>query len=221
VVVFMGMTGYVLYQNAGQIPELFNLILSSAFTGHAAVGGFAGSTFLLTLSKGVSSACYSGDVGIGYASIIHSQANTPTPQRQASLAIFGIFIDTFLVCTCVILLVLITGVWQQDLKGSMLVQSALSQYFPYMNIFMPIFLFILGFSTILAYLYAGLRSAQFLNPTRGGPFYIVFSLIMFVTFSFVPAEYALIIMNISGGLLMCINLPALFALRKEIKFSVN
>ncbi|HCR36831.1 MAG TPA: sodium/alanine symporter protein, partial [Opitutae bacterium] len=83
VLIYLGMTAWVLGQNAAKLPELFGLIIRSAFTGHAALGGFIGSTFALTISKGISSACYSGDIGIGYASIIHSEARTCDEKKQA------------------------------------------------------------------------------------------------------------------------------------------
>ncbi|MBT4879537.1 MAG: sodium:alanine symporter family protein [Alphaproteobacteria bacterium] len=221
IVVYLGMTGWVLWQNLDVIPEMFFLIFSTAFTGHAAVGGFAGSTLLIAMSKGISSACYSGDVGIGYASIIHSEAKTDSPEKQASLSIAGIFLDTFVVCTCTILLLLSTGVWTMPIEGSLLVQTALGKYFPYMNIFMPIFLFALGFSTIIAYMFAGLKSARFIFPTYGEKAYYVFATASFMIFSFFDARYALTVMYISGGLLMTINLPAILKLWRSVVFDIR
>lgn len=218
-VVFLTMVGYILVQNASLIPEMLSSILSSAFTGHAAVGGFAGSTLLMTISRGVSSACYSGDVGIGYASIIHAETNVNEPEKQASLAIVGIFLDTIVVCTAVMLLVLISGVWKDPgLKGSMIVQNALDMYFPYMHVFMPIFMFMLGFSTITAYLVAGIKAAKFLSPKKGKNVFVLLASFAFVFFSFHDPSLAMAIMYSSGGLLMLINIPGILALRKYIRY---
>jgi AGCS family alanine or glycine:cation symporter len=195
-------------------------IFQSAFTGQAAVGGFAGSTLLLTASRGISSACYSGDVGIGYASIIHAETNVNEPEKQASLAIVGIFIDTIVVCTAVMLLVMISGVWQDSrINGSMLVQAALATYFPYMNIFMPLFIFMLGFSTITAYLVAGIKAAQFLAPKRGKHVFMTVSSFAFIFFSFYDSSLAMAVMYSCGGLLMVINIPGILALRRYIRYS--
>lgn len=217
---FLGMVGYVLVINAQQIPAMIATIFASAFTGHAAVGGFAGSTLILTISKGISSACYSGDVGIGYASIIHAETNVNDPEKQASLAIVGIFIDTIIVCTAVMLLIMVSGVWENSsLPGSILVQRALEMYFPYMNIFMPIFIFCLGFSTITAYLVAGIKSARFLSPQKGKQVFICLASMAFVLFSFYDPSVAMAIMYSSGGLLMVINIPGIFVLRRYIKYN--
>lgn len=218
--VFLGMVIVILVQNAALIPDMFVAIFSSAFSGQAAFGGFAGSTILLTASRGISSACYSGDVGIGYASIIHAETNVNEPEKQASLAIVGIFLDTIVVCTAVMLLVMISGVWQDStIQGSMLVQAALQTYFPYMNIFMPIFVFMLGFSTITAYLVAGIKAAQYLSPKWGKPSFIVLSSFAFVFFSFYDSSLAMSVMYSCGGLLMVINIPGILALRRYIKYS--
>jgi AGCS family alanine or glycine:cation symporter len=219
-VLFLAMVFYILLVNAEQIPSMFVQIFTSAFSGHAALGGFAGSTLIWTMSRGISSACYSGDVGIGYASIIHAETNVNEPEKQASLAIVGIFLDTIVVCTAVMLLVMISGVWEDSsLRGSMLVQQALGMYFPYMNIFMPIFIFMLGFSTITAYLIAGIKSAKFLSPKKGKTVFVIIASIAFIFFSFYDPSFAMAIMYSSGGLLMVINIPGIFVLRRYIRYS--
>lgn len=216
--VFIGMTGWILFLNAALIPELLKTIFTSAFTGHAAVGGFAGSTLLVTMSQGVRRACYTGDLGIGYASVIHSETSVTRPEKQAALSIFGIFLDTFIVCTASILIVLITGAWQEPTDSSLLMQKALEGYFPYMNFFMPMFLFLLGYSTMIAFFVVGLKCARFLSPTYGAPIYCIYAVCAFIFFSFVDNSAALSAMQISGALLLFLNLTGIFLLRKEINF---
>lgn len=220
VLIYLSMTLWVIYQEIHMLPEVLMMILKSAFTGHAAAGGFAGSTFILTLSKGLASGAYSGDIGIGYASIIHSETKFKDPSQQASLAILGIFLDTFIVCTCTILLVVVTGVWKLNMDSSLLVQEALSHYFPYTGYFMPLCLFVLGYSTITAYFVAGMKCAEFLLPSYGKTLYGLYGTFAFIFFSFVESRYAFMIMNIAGGLLMVINLAGIMKLRKDIVYKV-
>ena len=176
---------------------------------------------MMTMVRGISSAAYSGDIGVGYASIIHSETKMKEPEKQAALSIFGIFLDTFIVCSCTAFLLLFTGVWHMNLEGSMLVQTALSQYFPHMNYFMPIFFFILGYTTMVAYLVAGLKCAHFISPKWGKPIYYLYSLSAFIFLSFFNSECALLLMSLAGGILMIINISAIFRLRKEIKFKID
>lgn len=220
VFLYLAMTLWVIFQEIQVIPSILKTIFTSAFTGHAAAGGFAGSTFLLTLSKGLSAGAYSGDIGIGYASIIHSETRFKDPAKQASLTILGIFLDTFIVCTCTILLVVVTGVWKLNMDSSLLIQEALSHYFPYMDYFMPACLFILGYSTITSYFVAGVKCAEFMLPKYGKNLYMFYGFCAFIIFSFVETRYAFAIMSTAGGMLMVINLAGIMKLRKDIVYKV-
>ena len=163
------MGSYVLISNLSILPTVFADIFHSAFTARAAEGGFLGSSMMLALSMGVQRGCYSTDMGVGYASIIHSASSSTTPERQASLLIFEVLMDTFFVCSLSILLVLSTGTWKENLDSALLVQEALGKYFPYMNIFMPFFLSLLGYSVIITYFTAGMHTCDlcFQNGGRG------------------------------------------------------
>lgn len=219
IVVYIVFSVYILVDNGHKIPAMLSDIFVSAFTGHAAVGGFLGGTVIMAMTKGVEAGCYSGDVGIGYASVIHSESQVCQPKKQAILAIVAIFLDTFVVCTATVLIVLITDVWSLPIEGSLLVQQALHQYFPYMQVYMPIFIFLLGFSTITAYFCVGAKCAKFLLPKHGSKVFYVYAALAFVLFSFIEAKQALTIMMIAGGLLIVVNLIGIMILRKQIDFT--
>lgn len=221
VVIYVGMGGWVLVNSLGSIPGVMQEVFSHAFTGHAAVGGFVGSTLLLTISQGVRRGCYTGDVGVGYASVIHSESSVKVPERQAALVIVDIFLDTFIICTTSVLIVLVTNVWQQDLPASMLVQTALGQYFPYMHYFMPFFLFLLGYSTINAYFCVGIKCAEYLSPKYGRPLYFGYAVAILSVFSLFDTTKAQTLMTIAGGLLLVINCYGIFRLRHEVSYNIE
>jgi AGCS family alanine or glycine:cation symporter len=102
----------------------------------------------------------------------------------------------------------------------MMVQMALSQYFPYMNFFMPLFLFLLGYSTINAYFCVGLKCADYLSPLRGRRLYYLYAAFSLLTFSFIGTAQAQSIMTIAGGLLLLLNCYGIFKLRKEISYDL-
>ena len=126
---------YILLINVSRIPYAFIHIYHSALNGHSIIGGFIGCSLIHTISKGISTACYSGDVGVGYASTIHSQAKIISFKKQSSLGVLGIFLDTFIVCTFSIILIITTDTWQGDIDSNLLIQISLQRYFPYMNLF--------------------------------------------------------------------------------------
>ncbi len=222
VTLYIGMGLWVLFNNLSAIPTALGQVFSSAFTEAAAFGGFAGSALMKTISHGVRRGCYTGDLGVGYASVIHSESSAKVPQEQASLAIFDIFLDTFGICTTSVMIILVTGVWHQPVDASgMMVQTALSQYFPYMHFFMPLFVFLLGYTTINAYFCVGLKCAEFVAPKYGRKIYYIYAVIALLTFSFVGVEQAQTVMTIVNGLLLVINCYGIFRLRKEICFKLG
>lgn len=216
---FILMSLWVVFQEIQTLPAILKTVFVSAFTGHAAVGGFIGSSVVLAIQHGIARAAYSADIGIGYDSIIQSESNTVHPERQARLAVLGVCIDT-IVCSMSILLVLVSGVWKaiDPIEGSLLVQTALSQYFPFMNIFMPIFLFIAGYTTIIAYFCVGIKCARFLSPKHGFKAYITYGIIALIAFSFLDQTQALTVMSIAGAILLITNLIGIFKLRHQIQF---
>lgn len=221
VVIYIGMGSYVLFQHIGDLGKVFDSVFTYAFTPHGAIGGFVGSSLMMTISQGVRRGCYTGDLGIGYASVIHSETSVTSPEKQASLVIFEIFLDTFVICTTSVVLILATGIWATPMDASLLVQTALGQYFPYMHFFMPFFLFLLGYSTINAYFVVGLKCAEYLSPKRGKLLYNMYAAFALLLFSFVDSSGAQAIMAITGGLLLPLNAYGIYKLRNEIGFDLE
>jgi alanine or glycine:cation symporter, AGCS family len=221
VIIYSAMGFWILVNNLTVLPGVLATVVSSAFSGHAAVGGFVGSTIMLATSHGVRRCCYTTDLGIGYASVIHSESSTTLPEKQAALVIFDVFVDTFLICTTSVAIILVTGVWKEPIQAGLLVQTALSSYFPYMHFFMPLFLLSLGYNTINAYFCVGLKCAEYLSPKFGRKAYFVYAFVMLVTFSFIDPSNAQTLMTVAGGLLLMINCVVIFMLRNEISFNLD
>ena len=220
VVIYVGMGAWVLLNNLSVLPGVLQQIFVSAFTGHAAFGGFAGAGLMAAMSHGIRRGCYTGDIGVGYASVIHSESSVQIPEKQASLAIFDIFLDTFIVCTTSLFIILTTGIWHEPIEAGMLVQMALGQYFPYMEYFMPLFLFLLGYNTINAYFCVGLKSAEHLSPRWGRRVYYVYAVLALLLFSFMGTGQAQTVMAIAGVALLLINGVGIFILRHELSFNL-
>ncbi|MBS0626139.1 MAG: sodium:alanine symporter family protein [Verrucomicrobia bacterium] len=221
IVLYMAMGFWVLILHFKEIPAAVALIFEGAFTAQAAAGGFAGSTVMLTISMGLSRGAYSGDIGVGYTSVIHSESSTTHIQRQSALTIIGVFLDTFVICTMSIFLVLISGHWKSGMDVSLMVQEALGLHFPWMEYFMPFFLFLLGYTTILAYFVVGVKCAKFISPKWGAIVYYVYATISLPLFAFVDATEAFLIMSLCGAALLILNLLGMFLLRKKIEFGLD
>ncbi len=221
IITYMSMSLWILCQHLPEIPSVIATVFKGAFTPQAAAGGFAGSTVMLTISMGMSRGAYSGDIGVGYTSVIYSEGHSTQFKRQSALTIVGIFLDTFVICTLSIFLVLLTGHWNSGIDVTLMVQEALGQHFPFMAFFMPFFLFLLGFSTILAYFVVGLKCAKFISPKWGPKFYYLYACTSLPLFAFVEATQAFLVMSLAGALLLILNLTGMLLLRKEVEFGLE
>lgn len=220
VAMYVSMGSYVLYVNAHLLPAVFADIFHSAFSARAAEGAFVGGSVLLAISHGLRRGCYSTDIGIGYASIVHSTSAAAQPAKQASLLIFEIIMDTFFVCTMSVLLVLVTGTWKQEMGDLLFVQQALSQYFPHMEYFMPFLLSLLGYSVVTTYFSSGMQTAQFLLPTWGRRLYYCYAIVAFLASTFLDNRQALSIMSLAGFSLLVLNSIGIWRLRRVVSFDI-
>jgi AGCS family alanine or glycine:cation symporter len=216
--VYVALGIWIIADHYSDLPNIFFLILSSFLDYKSQVGGAAAGGILLAAHYGVSRAVYSGDIGIGYDSIIQSETQTIYPEKQARMSIFALFSDT-LICTISILILLVTGMWEvKGLQPSEYVVSALKLYLPNVEYFMAVLFVFAGFTTITGYLVVGQKCAKYLNKKYGQYLYILYSIFAFIFFSFYDQEQVILVMSVSGGLLMVINMVGVFKLRKSIEF---
>jgi AGCS family alanine or glycine:cation symporter len=209
---------WIIFDHAADLPSVFSLVFSSFFDIKSQASGLLSGGMLIAAHYGVSRAVYSGDIGIGYDSIIQSETQTLYPEKQARMAIFALFTDS-LICTISILILLVTGIWQmQGLQPSEYVVTALKLYLPNAEYFMAVLFIFAGFTTITGYLVVGQKCAKYLNHKHGKHLYILYSIFAFIFFSFYTQEQVILIMSVSGGFLATINVLGVFKLRHSIKF---
>ena len=218
-ILYVLMCLYVIISHSSELPSVLASVFHGAFNGHAAVGGFVGSSMIMVAQQGISRAVYSGDIGIGYDATIQSETRTQHPERQARMAVFSVLTDS-IVCTMSMLVVLVTGLWKIEvpMQASEYVATALGTHFPAIPYFMAVFFFLAGYTTLIAFFAVGLKCAQFLYPRFGRPLYYLYAVMSFIFFSFFDQSKVILIMSLSGGLLMMFNVAGIFKLRHKIKF---
>jgi len=107
----------VIIPNIGNIIPSFLSILSNAFSGSAAAGGFLGASFAYAFDRGVNRGLYSNEAGQGSAPIAHAAARTDEPADEGMVSILEPFIDTIVICTITGLVILSSGVWMDKLEN--------------------------------------------------------------------------------------------------------
>ncbi|WP_188661278.1 alanine/glycine:cation symporter family protein [Terasakiella brassicae] len=153
----------VLFINADQLGHAFGLIFESAFTGHAAEGGFAGAAVWAAVRFGVARGVFSNEAGLGSAPIAHASAQTKDPVRQGLIAMLGTFIDTIIVCTITGLVIVTSGLWTSGESGAALTSAAFAAALPGAgNYIVAVSLAVFAFTTILGWSLYGERCVEYL-----------------------------------------------------------
>lgn len=148
IIIFVALSAVILVKNISHIPLAFAAIFKGAFSGTAAIGGFAGASVKLALTQGLARSVFSNEAGQGTSTMIHSQACVDHPVKQGLWGMFEVFVDTIVICSLMSLVILTSGVWQSGLTGSALSIAAFSTV--YGNIgakFVAILILLFGITT--------------------------------------------------------------------------
>ena len=153
----------ILFANITKVPEAFGLIFKYAFAPQAIIGGAFGVAIKKAISQGAKRGLFSNEAGMGSTPHAHAQANVKDPHEQGTVAMIGVFIDTFVVLTITALTAVITlytkggiladGTIPEAINKTNLAQTAFGTLLGEAggNIFIAIALFFFAFSTVLGW----------------------------------------------------------------------
>jgi len=110
--IYFGGALIILVENYQNVIPSFNAIFAQVFTGSAAMGGFLGASFAMSLKYGVARGLYSNEAGQGSSPIAHASSKNKSID-QGVVSILEPFIDTIVVCSVTALVILSSGVWTQ------------------------------------------------------------------------------------------------------------
>lgn len=165
---FIVMSLIVIVLHIDRVGTAFGLIFSNIFSYKAAAGGIAGFAFSQIIKKGLARGVFSNEAGLGSSVIAHSSSETREPVMQGLWGIFEVFLDTFVVCTCTALIILVTFTEEQLFGGSAMSDSAISlsvfntNFGTFGSVVFAIILPLFAFTTIVAWSYYGEKAVGFL-----------------------------------------------------------
>lgn len=218
IIAYILAASYIILDNYQKIPEIFTLVLSSAFSPKVMLVGGGVGTLFTTIHIGLQRAIYSGDIGIGFDSMIHSQTSIKDPAMQARLACITLITDT-LICSITLLLLLVTNSWLLKLPAHQLITTTFANHITFGWSIINILLLIAAYTTLTGYLVVGANSAKFINKKYGHYLYYIYASICFILFSYQDLNNILLIMELSGAIMISINIIGIFKLRKEIQYN--
>ena len=180
---YLGGGLFILVRFASELPAALALVMTSAFEGSAATGGFAGATVMMAMRYGIARGLFSNEAGLGSAPLVHAAARTDHPVRQGLYGIFEVFVDTILVCTTTGLVILVTGVWSQGATGAELAGQAFSTGLPgtWGNIVVTTSLVLFAYSTVIGWSYYGETAIVYLlGPSAALPYKLAWLVFIFL-----------------------------------------
>nr|WP_217991907.1 sodium:alanine symporter family protein [Rhodobacter maris] len=216
-IVYLVCVIFVLAIFAGNIPSAFATIVSDAFTGTAAAGGFLGSTILMAMQKGVARGIFSNEAGLGTAGIAQASGSTSNPVFSGVIGMMGTFIDTVIICTLTGLAIMVTGVWTGGETGALLSSQAFEAAMPGVGKYvLTICLALFAFTTILGWAYYAEKCWEFLLGTISEkPFRILWTIAVFFGAT-LSLDFAWLVADTLNALMAIPNLISLLLLSPVI-----
>ena len=210
----------IIFAHVGELPAVFGMIFKDAFTGRAAVGGFAGATIMAAIRWGAARGVYSNEAGVGSTIVGHCTAETDHPIRQAQFGIFEVFMDTIVICTITSLAVLASGVWTQEgLSSGQLALAAFQSVFGNFGaIFVAITVFLFVFSTIISAGFFGQIQAEILFGRRFSKVWVfIYPLFICIACAFSNVTTMYMILDGFLAVVVILNMIGLLVMCKQVK----
>ena len=212
---YLAVALYIAFKNFDMLPEMFRLIFSKAFEFNAAAGGFFGAMVSMAMMQGIKRGLFSNEAGMGSAPNAAAASDVKHPVNQGLVQMLGVFVDTFVVCTCTAIIILASGLYENaGFEGVTLTQMALeSQIGSWGDDFLAIILFLFAYSSIIGnYAYAE-GNVQFINNNTRMMF--VFRLLVLVMVYFGAVTSVPLIWSMADlfmGVMASINLISILLL---------
>jgi AGCS family alanine or glycine:cation symporter len=225
IVGYVGVCLLILAVNWAAILPALQLVVTDAFTGTAATGGFAGAGIMLAIQQGFARGIFSNESGLGTGGIAAASAKTNEPVRQAMVSMTQTFIDTIIVVTMTCLVIITTGVWAEGGEdGSLMTSNAISAGLgaispglaPAGAVIVAVAVAVFALTTLLGWAYYGERCMVFLGGRRLVlPYRLVFIAVIYVG-SVASLDSVWLFSDIANGLMALPNLIGLLLLSPVI-----
>ena len=192
----------VIFNHITEIPSLFKLIVYDAFTGEAVMGGAVGAVII----AGVRRALFSNEAGLGTSDMAHGAAQTKEPVREGLVAMIEPFIDTIVVCTITAMVILASGVWQDEsLNGVTMTTTAFIKELGGFGKFLLLAAVLtFSISTMMSYSYYGSKCSGYLFGTKSIFYYRCFYIVTIVVGAMITIE---VVIDLVDGMYALMAIP--------------
>ncbi len=225
----------VLIVRHSYLLETFKMIFKYAFEPQAIIGGGFWYAIKTAVSQGAKRGLFSNEAGMGSTPHIHALARVKTPHEEGTIAMIGVFVDTFVILTLNALVIISTlytpdgmlasgynGAVTSVLNKTNLVQTAFGGIMGAHAgaIFVAVCLCFFAFSSILCWNFFGKINAVYLFRNKNGKqavlAYTFISLCFIMLGSLVSSDFVWELTDMFNNLMVIPNVLALFALTNSV-----
>ncbi len=222
---------FVLIVRHNYLFDTFKMIFRYAFEPQAIIGGGFWYAIKTAISQGAKRGLFSNEAGMGSTPHIHALARVKTPHEEGTIAMMGVFVDTFVILTLNALVIIstlytsdgllangYTGAITQTLNNTNLVQTAFGGIIGAQAgaIFVAVCLCFFAFSSILCWNLFGKINTNYLFSRKNGKqavlVYTLISLCFIMLGSLVSSDLVWELTDMFNNLMVIPNVLALFAL---------
>lgn len=203
--------------NLEKLPDVFMLIIKSAFGWQEAVAGGVAYSVAQAMQAGIARGLFSNEAGMGSAANVAASAS-PNPNHPASqgfVQMMGVFVDTLVICTATAAIILLAGDMGGESDGIKLTIDALTSHVgDWGGAFIAFAILLFCFTSIIAnYSYAE-TNVMFLSGNRKNALPVfrlaVLGMVMFGAMAKIGLVWDLA--DVSMGLMAIVNIVALVLL---------
>ena len=214
----------VIFVRIKYVPESFGMIFKYAFNPQAMTGGAIGFALKTAISQGAKRGLFSNEAGMGSTPHAHAQANVSCPHEQGTVAMAGVFIDTFVILTLNALVIISTlYAGNGPLAGG---HAAVADLFSKTNLaqkafgvvygeaggamFIAVALFFFAFSTILGWNMFGKTNIAYLFGKKGVKVYTIIALVFIFLGTCMSSDLVWELTDFANYLMVLPNVIGLF-----------
>lgn len=202
----------ITFAHIAELPAIFGMIFREAFDFQSIFGGFAGSCMVWGVKRGL----FSNEAGMGSAPNAAAAADVSHPVKQGLVQVISVFIDTLVICSTTVFIVLCTGQYTVggDLNGIPLVQESVKTMFGEVGVgIITVSVALFAFTSLIGNYFYAEFNVKFISENK--TFLTVFR-ILAVVMVFIGAnsslELAWNMADILMGGMALVNIIAMFCL---------
>lgn len=214
----------LLILNHAYLLPAVKLILTSAFTPTAALGGIAGGSFLFSARYGIARGLFTNEAGIGTAPLAFTDNKKSSPEQAALLSMSAVFWDTVILCALTGIVIVSTLLKAPSLASSYTattLTNAAFSFLPYGKLLLGISLIAFAYATLIGWSYYGAQAVIYLFGESALPTYRLCYLGMVFLGSVLSLPLIWEMTDFINACMVLPNVYALFSLHRDIRSPKN